>query len=107
MSCTVAIEQSGHTKSRSSSLAFHLRAFSIFFKKMLMTLLIEYYITRLVDVGGQRSERRKWLHVFDNVTLVLFVISLTAFTKQDDEDGTMVRTHYVVSEIKTKLHRTE
>ena len=22
----------------------------------------------LVDVGGQRSERKKWIHCFDNVT---------------------------------------
>eukprot|EP00095_Tigriopus_kingsejongensis_P011888 snap_masked-scaffold410_size180147-processed-gene-0.21 protein:Tk11888 transcript:snap_masked-scaffold410_size180147-processed-gene-0.21-mRNA-1 annotation:"hypothetical protein TRIADDRAFT_64258" len=34
---------------------------------------------RIVDVGGQRSERRKWIHVFDNVTSVMFIMSLAEF----------------------------
>jgi hypothetical protein len=31
----------------------------------------------LVDVGGQRSERRKWFHCFLDVTAVLYFISLS------------------------------
>ncbi len=34
---------------------------------------------RLIDVGGQRSERRKWIHNFDNVTAVLFCIALSEY----------------------------
>jgi hypothetical protein len=30
----------------------------------------------LVDVGGQRNERRKWAHFFDSVTAVLFMAAL-------------------------------
>jgi hypothetical protein len=33
----------------------------------------------MVDVGGQRSERRKWIHCFQDVTSVLFFVSLTEY----------------------------
>ncbi|GAA5816427.1 hypothetical protein MFLAVUS_009956 [Mucor flavus] len=29
---------------------------------------------RMFDVGGQRSERKKWIHCFENVTAILFVM---------------------------------
>lgn len=28
----------------------------------------------IVDVGGQRSERRKWIHCFDNVTSIIYLV---------------------------------
>ena len=31
---------------------------------------------RVVDVGGQRSERKKWIHCFQDVTAILFVVAL-------------------------------
>jgi len=34
-----------------------------------------------VDVGGQRSERKKWIHCFDNVTGVLFCVGISAFNQ--------------------------
>ncbi len=33
---------------------------------------------RLIDVGGQRSERRKWIHCFDNVDAILFLVVNTS-----------------------------
>ena len=42
----------------------------------------------LFDVGGQRSERRKWLHCFDDVKAVLFVASLSGYNTTLIEDGT-------------------
>jgi hypothetical protein len=32
-----------------------------------------------VDVGGQRSERRKWINCFENVTSMLYVTSLADY----------------------------
>ena len=34
---------------------------------------------RMFDVGGQRSERKKWIHCFDNVTAVLFIMALSEY----------------------------
>jgi hypothetical protein len=33
----------------------------------------------MVDVGGQRSERRKWIHCFQDVTAVLFLVGLSGY----------------------------
>eukprot|EP00301_Raphidiophrys_heterophryoidea_P005702 c12363_g1_i1.p2 GENE.c12363_g1_i1~~c12363_g1_i1.p2 ORF type:complete len:198 (+),score=44.24 c12363_g1_i1:551-1144(+) len=46
---------------------------------------------RMFDVGGQRSERRKWIHHFDNVTAVIFVAALSEFDQTLEEDPTMNR----------------
>ena len=45
----------------------------------------------LCDVGGQRSERRKWLHCFDDVKAVLFVAALSGYDMTLIEDGTTNR----------------
>jgi len=31
---------------------------------------------RVVDVGGQRSERKKWIHVFEGVVAIIFCVAL-------------------------------
>ena len=33
----------------------------------------------MVDVGGQRSERRKWIHCFEGVTSVLFLVAISEY----------------------------
>lgn len=40
----------------------------------------------LVDVGGQRTERRKWIHCFDGVALVLFVVAISEYDLLCEED---------------------
>eukprot|EP00004_Rigifila_ramosa_P013184 TRINITY_DN2906_c0_g1_i1.p2 TRINITY_DN2906_c0_g1~~TRINITY_DN2906_c0_g1_i1.p2 ORF type:complete len:158 (-),score=39.77 TRINITY_DN2906_c0_g1_i1:37-510(-) len=45
----------------------------------------------MCDVGGQRSERKKWIHYFDNVTAVLFVTSLSEYDQMLYEDETQNR----------------
>jgi len=34
---------------------------------------------KFLDVGGQRNERRKWIHCFDNVTAVIFVTAISEY----------------------------
>jgi len=45
----------------------------------------------LVDVGGQRSERKKWIHVFDQVTAVMFIIALSEYDQVLYEDASVNR----------------
>ena len=45
----------------------------------------------MFDVGGQRNERRKWIHCFDNVDAVVFVAALSEFDQVLFEDETMNR----------------
>ena len=52
---------------------------------------------RLVDVGGQRSERRKWIQCFDDVKAVLFVAALSGYDMTLFEDGTTVSLCSVLS----------
>ena len=40
----------------------------------------------IVDVGGQRTERKKWLHCFDSVDAVIFVAALSTYD-QWSSDG--------------------
>lgn len=47
---------------------------------------------RVVDVGGQRSERRKWIQCFDDVRAVLFVCALSGYDMTLFEDGKTVCT---------------
>jgi len=46
---------------------------------------------KLFDVGGQRNERKKWIHCFDNVTAVLFVTSLSEYDLRCYEDDQTLR----------------
>lgn len=42
---------------------------------------------RMIDVGGQRTERRKWIHQFQDVTALLFCVSLAEYDQVIAEDG--------------------
>jgi len=40
-----------------------------------------------VDVGGQRSERKKWMHCFEDVTGVLFCVGISSYDQVLYEDN--------------------
>jgi len=42
---------------------------------------------RVFDVGGQRSERRKWIHLFDGVNAIIFLTAISEFDQVLFEDG--------------------
>jgi len=46
---------------------------------------------KMVDVGGQRSERKKWIHCFEGVTAVIFVGVLSEYDLTLFEDNTVNR----------------
>lgn len=41
----------------------------------------------MYDVGGQRNERKKWIHCFDDVTAVIFVAALSEYDQVLFEDA--------------------
>jgi GTPase SAR1 family protein len=46
---------------------------------------------QMYDVGGQRNERKKWIHCFEGVTAVLFVAAISEYDQMLYEDETMNR----------------
>ena len=42
-------------------------------------MLTVFLFNRMVDVGGQRSERRKWIHCFESVTSIIFLVALSEY----------------------------
>ena len=47
----------------------------------------------MFDVGGQRNERKKWIHCFENVTAVIFVAAISEYDQVLYEDDTTNRMH--------------
>jgi hypothetical protein len=45
----------------------------------------------MYDVGGQRNERKKWIHCFDAVTAVIFVAAISEYDQFLYEDDQMYR----------------
>lgn len=45
---------------------------------------------RLFDVGGQRSERKKWIHCFEDVTAIIFCVAMSEYDQVLQEDETTV-----------------
>jgi GTPase SAR1 family protein len=48
---------------------------------------IDGYKFKLTDVGGQRSERKKWISCFQNLTAILFVVALSEYDQNLTEEA--------------------
>ncbi|CAG8953296.1 hypothetical protein HYFRA_00003503 [Hymenoscyphus fraxineus] len=48
---------------------------------------------RMFDVGGQRSERKKWIHCFENVNALLFLVAISGYDQclAEDKDGNQMQ----------------
>jgi len=55
--------------------------------------VIEDYQFKMLDVGGQRNERKKWIHCFENVTAVIFVAAMNEYDQLLFEDHQTNRIH--------------
>ncbi|KAI9830874.1 MAG: G-Protein alpha subunit [Phylliscum demangeonii] len=51
------------------------------------------YTYRMFDVGGQRSERKKWIHCFENVHCLLFLVAISGYDQclVEDKDANQMR----------------
>jgi len=57
---------------------------------------------KMFDVGGQRNERKKWIHCFENVTAVLFVAAMSEYDQvlyEDENTNRMVEALNLFEEI--------
>jgi guanine nucleotide-binding protein G(o) subunit alpha len=64
--------------------------------------VIEGNSFKMFDVGGQRNERKKWIHCFESVTAVLFVAAISEYDQvlyEDENTNRMVEALNLFEEI--------
>uniref|UniRef100_A0A183CAI6 Uncharacterized protein n=1 Tax=Globodera pallida TaxID=36090 RepID=A0A183CAI6_GLOPA len=57
---------------------------------------------RVFDVGGQRSERKKWIHCFEDVDAIIFVVAASEYDEvlfEDNETNRMVESMRIFESI--------
>lgn len=57
----------------------------------------------MFDVGGQRSERKKWIHCFENVTSIIFCVALSEYDQVLLEESNQV---WSVGQVKKRASLT-
>ncbi|KAJ3123174.1 guanine nucleotide-binding protein subunit alpha, partial [Irineochytrium annulatum] len=62
---------------------------------------VETVIFRIFDVGGQRSERKKWAPYFDDVKCIIFVTDVSAYDQTLVEEQTVNRMNESLNLFKT------
>jgi len=84
--------KTGYIPTQEDYLQFRSRTTGI----MEMEFSIESYKFRIVDVGGQRSERKKWIKIFEGVTGIIFCVALSEYDQKLFEDEKVNRMHEAV-----------
>jgi hypothetical protein len=51
---------------------------------------------RVFDVGGERTERKKWIHCFENADIVLMQVSLGTYDQTDSRLDDQVSTIRII-----------
>eukprot|EP01080_Neovahlkampfia_damariscottae_P010510 gene10510-3032_t len=67
-----------------------------------MSFKINDKVLKFTDVGGQRNERKKWIHCFEGVTGIIFLTSLSEYDQkcyEDDETNRMKESLLLFDEI--------
>lgn len=59
---------------------------------------------KVLDAGGQRSERKKWIHCFEGITAVLFVLAMSEYDQMLFEDERVNRMHESIMLFDTLLN---
>lgn len=64
---------------------------------------------RMFDVGGQRSERKKWIHCFENVNCLLFLVAISGYDQclVEDKDGVIAPTYSLLKIANDGYDRTK
>jgi hypothetical protein len=57
----------------------------------------------MFDVGGQRSERKKWIHCFENVTAIVFMVAISEYDQVLIEDESVVCLTFSFSQSLTSI----
>jgi len=52
--------------------------------------ILSVFRIHMFDVGGQRSERKKWIHCFESVTSIIFCTALSEYDQVLLEEKTQV-----------------
>jgi hypothetical protein len=53
----------------------------------------------MFDVGGQRSERKKWIQCFENVTSIIFCVALSEYDQVLLEESSQVSLDHLADEL--------
>ena len=54
-------------------------------------------------MGGQRSERRKWIHCFENVTSIIFLVALSEYDQILFESDNEVTTNIKIQKVQITI----